>query len=370
MKQNLTTKPLAQQQLSLAKLANCQGITSSDIHKILNQIETLTELANLSEQELSQIIKPEKAQRLHRYWQQMTDDRFSSLLEKHGVWYVTIFDTRFPSLLKESQYSLYVLFGRGNKEILNQPCLAVVGSRKPSDYGARACRHLTQALVSHDLTIVSGLAFGVDGVAHKTTLEKEGTTIAVLGHGLDSVQPRSHTRLAERIISNGGTLLSEYGIGTPALRQHYPARNRLIAGLSLATLVIEGTTRSGSLITADFTRSLERPLLALPGSIFNQMAEGPHRLIRKGATLVTHVQDILDKLPRNLGTKKHIDAETLLSLDPEQQQIIKLISTQDQSIDDLAREMKINVSDISHHVTVLELTGLVEVNKGLVQRIR
>jgi DNA processing protein len=190
-----------------------------------------------------------------------------------------------------------LLYYRGEKSLLTGPCIAVVGTRRPSSTGIRAAVQFARYLSRCGLTVVSGLARGIDSAAHRGALSECGKTIAVLGHGLDRIYPPENRNLADEILSEGGCVISEYPVGTPPLKQYFPQRNRLISGLSLGTLVIEAADKSGSLITARMAIDQNRDVFAIPGQFDDVRFCGGHRLIQLGAKLVTRPEEILEELP-------------------------------------------------------------------------
>jgi DNA processing protein len=208
---------------------------------------------------------------------------------------LTLGDHRYPAALLETADPPLLLYAEGRLDRLAEPAVAVVGSRNPSAQGIANARSFAAALSAGGVVVVSGLALGVDGAAHEGALEGAAGTIAVLGTGLDAIYPRRHDGLARRIAEQG-LLLSEYSLGTPPLAAHFPLRNRIIAGLSLGTLVVEAAVQSGSLITARLAAEAGREVFAIPGSIHSPQAKGCHALIKQGAKLVEQTQDILDEL--------------------------------------------------------------------------
>lgn len=210
---------------------------------------------------------------------------------------VTIFDDDYPPLLKEISDAPLVLFVMGDPQILLQPSLAIVGSRKPTSAGAGLAKLFAKHMTQAGLVVVSGLAKGIDAAAHLGALEAAGLTIAVLAHGLDQIYPKQHGKLAEHIVAKGGALVSEYLPGVLPLAAQFPRRNRIISGLSLGTLVVEAKRKSGSLISAKHALSHNREVFAMPGSILNPESWGCHDLIQQGAKLVQQPQDILVELP-------------------------------------------------------------------------
>ena len=208
---------------------------------------------------------------------------------------VTLGDAHFPPAWLETPDPPLMVFAQGRTELLLQPALAIVGSRNPTAQGRDNARAFARSLSEAGLCIVSGLALGIDGAAHEGGLEGRGSTIAIVGTGLDRVYPRRHHGLAHRIVQRG-LLVSEFALGAPPLAQHFPMRNRLIAGLARGTLVVEAALQSGSLITARLAAECGREVFAIPGSIHAPQSRGCHALIRQGARLVEGAADILEEL--------------------------------------------------------------------------
>jgi len=217
-------------------------------------------------------------------------------LEKRLIKVFIIEDKRYPKLLKQIDNAPFLLFVKGSIGVLSQPSLAVVGSRQISGYGQQVTRRLVRQLVGKGLLIVSGLARGVDSLAHRVCLESKGKTVAVLGHGLDRIYPGENVRLADRIVESGGALVTEYPLGYPISRENFPLRNRIVAGLSLGVLVIEGRHKSGTKITAGFAADYGREVFAVPGSIGRTQSEATADLIKQGAKLVSSVEDIMEEV--------------------------------------------------------------------------
>ena len=207
---------------------------------------------------------------------------------------ITLKDKNYPQLLKEIYDPPQTLYVNGQLKAVEKYPLAVVGTRKISSYGQQITQSLVKALARAGLTIISGLALGVDGLAHQATLDVGGRTIAVLGSSLDIIYPPSHEKLAQRIVESDGAIISEYPPKTRPSKWTFPARNRIVAGLSLGVLVIEAPKRSGALITARFALDQGREVFAVPGSIYNKNSAGCHLLIKLGAKPVTKPEDILE----------------------------------------------------------------------------
>ena len=205
----------------------------------------------------------------------------------------------YPAVLRHNEDAPIVLYARGNLERLTADALAIVGTRHPTADGMANAHAFAQDLAKRGWCIISGLASGIDGAAHRGALQAgpaAASTIAVLGTGIDTIYPRAHASLAQDIVAQGGLLLSEFKLGAPPIAANFPRRNRLVAGLARGTLVIEAALKSGSLITARLAADLGREVFALPGSIHSPLTRGPHALIQQGAKLVTGIDDILQEL--------------------------------------------------------------------------
>ncbi|GAA4494980.1 DNA-processing protein DprA [Pseudaeromonas paramecii] len=216
---------------------------------------------------------------------------------------VTLDDPAYPLMLRETVGAPLLLFVQGRCEALSAPLLAVVGSRQPTPGGRQAAQYLGSDLVQAGLGLCSGLALGIDGVAHQAALQAQGLTVAVLGTGLAQIYPRRHVALAQAILEQGGALVSEFWPDEGVRAENFPRRNRIISGLSMGTLVVEAAEQSGSLITARFALEQGRELFAVPGSWQNPQARGCHRLIQQGAKLVCCAADILEELGHFLGNQ-------------------------------------------------------------------
>lgn len=230
-------------------------------------------------------------------------DRALRWAEHPDHFLISIDDARYPSLLRTTVGPPLVLFALGNIQLLNQACLAIVGSRNASALGSQTAHDFAREVASRHVTVVSGLALGIDGAAHRGALTaQQGSTIAVLGTGIDTPYPNSHKRLYE-LIAQQGCVISEFALGTPGVRYNFPKRNRIIAGLSRALLVVEAARSSGSLITAKLAADFGRDVMAIPGSIHSATSKGCHQLIRDGAALVESVEDIFAACPALLSTQ-------------------------------------------------------------------
>lgn len=273
---------------------------------------------------------------------------------------LTIDDDLYPSLLREICDPPLALHFRGDVELLRRPCVAVVGSRRASPYAIGAAAHLARGLAGAGAVIVSGLARGVDAAAHQAALEAQGKTVAVLGTGIDIIYPRTHGKLTEAIAKDG-LILSEFPPGTPPLPENFPMRNRVISGLCLGTVIVEATSRSGSLITARMAAEQGREVFTVPGSIFSAGSEGPHRLIQYGAKLVHDVQDIFDELPGGLKAQLSGPEEP----DQALREVFDLLTREEGlHIDQLAARLSRGPAAIAESLLQLELDGWVRALPG------
>lgn len=279
-------------------------------------------------------------------------------MRTHGITLVHRSDPLYPPLLKTIYDPPPLLFVRGTLPSPSRDTLAVVGSRHPSAYGKRAAQKLIAPLAASSLVIVSGLAYGVDALAHALTLEAGGTTVAILGSGVDdaSLYPHDHLPLAQRIVEKGGAVVSELPLGTPPLKQHFPFRNRLIAGWARGTLVIEANKKSGSLITARAALDAGRDVYAVPGPIDSLLSEGPNNLLKMGAIPVTDPTDILPMM----GEAPRVQTQTYTPATHEEAQLLALLSLDPTHVDILAEQTRFPISVISGTLTMLEMKGVIK----------
>lgn len=257
-----------------------------DAEKLCQATKSELLAAGLTDSQIAALKQPDELA-IERYirWQEQAD---------HHI--VALDDEYYPVLLREIADPPPVLFVRGNVAALRQPQIAMVGSRHATPGGCQLAKQFASVLAQAGYVITSGLALGIDGAGHEGALAVKKATVAVLGTGVDQVYPRSHLRLSEQILQEGGAIVSEFPLGARPCAHHFPRRNRIIAGMSLGVLVVEAALRSGSLITANFALEQGRDVFAIPGSIHHPLSKGCHYLIRQGATLVECAQDILQEI--------------------------------------------------------------------------
>jgi DNA processing protein len=294
-------------------------------------------------------------------WRKNIDPDFEmEKLAREQISVVTLADAAYPPLLKEIYDAPPLLYYRGVLQTNTTLCLAVVGSRKYSAYGRRATETIAGGISRAGISIVSGLALGIDALAHETALAQSGATVAVLGSGVNdmAVYPAENRSLARRIISSGGLVLSEFPCGTPGFKYNFPQRNRVIAGLCAGTLVIEASEKSGALITARYALEAGRDVFAVPGDIFQINSAGTNNLIKSGAIMATSTQDILDGLGI-ANAKATVTARTSLPATQTESDVAALLRTESLHANQLARRLKLDTASLNATLLTMELKGMV-----------
>ena len=353
------------------RLSVSPGIGARRVHRLLEQFDGPAEIlrakpgalraAGLEDDAVAALRAPdEDAVNRALEWLQAGADRHL----------ITVRDALYPSRLRQLQDAPPLLFLRGLPEFLDDPLIAIVGSRNPSPTGRDNAYDFSSFLSRCGLGIVSGLALGIDGQAHRAALENGAPTVAVCATGLDQIYPPQHRGLAEDI-TRAGVLVSEFFPGTPPRRENFPRRNRIISGLSIGLLVVEAGLRSGSLISARLAGEQGREVFAIPGSIHNPMSRGCHLLIKQGAKLVESGQDILgelaglidlrDQLPpdSDTGTDEHGE-----DLDTEYRRFLEACGYDPFTVDELSQRTKLTSAEVSSMLLILELQGYVESGPG------
>ncbi|HUV47267.1 MAG TPA: DNA-processing protein DprA, partial [Candidatus Bathyarchaeia archaeon] len=342
------------------------GIGPKRFHHLLSLFGSAKKAWQAPREKLKQTLIPRKI--LMRFFEFRKTINFSSeilRLEKSLIRFLIIGDKEYPENLKHIDLPPPLIYIRGQILPEDKFSIAVIGTRKITAYGREVTERLVSGLTAHGFTIVSGLARGVDSVAHRVALGNKGRTIAVLGSGILNIYPPEHKVLAEKIVSlNLGALISELPLGAMPLRGNFPSRNRIISGLSLGVLVTEGTTVSGTKITADYCFRQERKLFAVPGPITSPLSEGPADLIKKGAKLVTKVDDILKEIEAR-KVKVTSQLKTSESKKPnfenkDEEEIFQLLLFGSKHIDEIVKGTKLTSSQVLSHLTAMELQGMVK----------
>ncbi len=286
-----------------------------------------------------------------------------SRIEKLGVNVFTWESADYPAPLRNISDPPFILYVSG--EILPQDewALAVVGTRSASVYGKEVTRMLVSGLAASGVTIVSGLAMGIDTQAHRSAIDAGGRTIAVLGSGVDVIYPRRNVKLAEAILDRGA-VISEFPMGTKPEGGNFPRRNRIISGLSLGTLMVEGSERSGARITIDCALEQGREALAVPGNIFGRGSKGPNKLIQQGAKLITSIGDILEELNLTM-VAQHTEARAIIPDTPTEAVLLERLSAEPVHVDELGRHTGLSSAELSSTLTMMELKGQVRQVGGM-----
>ncbi|MEW5901116.1 MAG: DNA-processing protein DprA [Acidobacteriota bacterium] len=336
--------------------------------KIVSRFPTLADVFHASAGELKALgVEEDKARRLTSPSLLEEASRTIARLEKKGYFLLTIDDAVYPPNLREIFDPPYVLYGAGRPEVLAEPSVAVVGARRPSPYGRAVAEKLAKDLAACGLIIVSGMALGIDSLAHWGALA-EGRTISVLGSGLEDIYPKENKPLFRKIAETGA-VITEFPPEMPPLGFHFPLRNRIISGLALATVVVEATRHSGSLITARLALEQNREVMAVPGSLTSDLSQGTNWLIKSGAKLVETWEDVVEELPsplrETLLSRKAEEIKEVAEMSAEEKRVFDgLKADEPVHIDELVERHNVSVSEILSLLLNLELKGLVRQAPG------
>ncbi|MCD6046921.1 MAG: putative processing protein DprA [Gammaproteobacteria bacterium] len=283
-------------------------------------------------------------------------------LNEPGHHLVILGEKNYPKVLAEISNPPPFLFVRGDVAILNQKQVAIVGSRNPTHYGIKITQLFAHGFATAGLAVASGLALGIDAIAHEAVLKVPGKTIAVLAVGLDQVYPKRHQTLAENILQHGGALVGEFGVGTKPVAENFPRRNRIISGLSLGVLVAEATVKSGSLITARYALEQGREVFAVPGSIFQTLSQGCHALIKQGAVCVEKVADVLEALSYEIVMPATEVKQNKIfpNLTTDEHHVLKLLSEMPREFEDLLAQLAWPSEKLQICLMQLRFQGLID----------
>lgn len=325
---------------------------------------------NASKRSLIGVGIPEtKAQKFIDYRKGFDIEDYFNRLKKLNISFLTYKDKDFPENLRGLSDQPLILYYKGKLLKRDKNAVAIVGSRKITSYGRDVAGKFASELATYGVTIVSGLAFGVDVAAHKACLDVGGRAIAVLASGLDSITPVSNSWLGKEIIKKGGAIVSEYPLEHMPQKSDFPERNRIISGLSKAVLVIEGAKKSGTLHTASHAAEQGRQVFAVPGQITSLMSEAPHFLIKNGAKMATSTRDILDELDMQLK----VDHEAVEKIMPEGEDEIKILAVLEKEplhTDEIIRLSGLDIGTVSSKLTMMEIKGVVKnLGSGVYKRV-
>ncbi len=342
------------------------GIGPFRFKKILEEFGTAKKAWSCSNSKILKILGESLGPKFVDFASKFSIENYLKSLKKENVWFLTLKDKHYPNLLSKIKNPPFVLYGRGipfekweDREI--NRTIAVVGARKTTAYGREVTRILASQLSLAGFTIVSGLAIGVDAVSHRAALDNGGKTIAVLGCGVDCCNPTTNKNLYSQIIKNG-CVVSEVPLSKSPSRGLFPARNRIITGLSLGVLVTEGGEDSGSLITADYALSFSRRVFAVPGPITSSLSKGPFSLIQKGAKLVINADDVLDEL-KITNPKSEItntDQKRKLEGTGDEKRILRILENESLHFDEIVRRSQLDSSKIGSLLSIMEIKGMVK----------
>ncbi|MBQ6992192.1 MAG: DNA-processing protein DprA [Clostridia bacterium] len=264
--------------------------------------------------------------------------------------------------IKNAPSKLHII---GNENLLNKKCIAIVGSRNCTAYGFKIAKQFAKELSQNDITVVSGLALGIDSAAHIGALEGRGGTIAVLGHGLKYMFPKENEDLYKRILDNKGCIITEYDFDVEPNSKNFPKRNRIVSGISMGVLIVEAKSKSGSTITARLAKEQGKNVFCVPSNLDSIYGLGTNRLIQKGAKLVLSINDILEEYNiRNVLVEDFIDEENKIEIKEEYLPIYNLISNEPININELCKKSKMNISKVNQILTMLEIEGVIEEKIG------
>ncbi len=355
-------------QQALIILNAVPGVGNSFIRRLVEHFGTPSRVLEVSESELlsAHVIPSKVVQSIIQFSKEEFLKNEYRLACEHHVEIVTCFDERYPALLREIPDAPAVIYVKGDMSAWNETCVGLVGSRAASAYGTTTARQLAFQLAEKGITVVSGLAKGIDTASHNGALQAKGKTIAVVGCGLTHVYPSENKKLFEQVAQNGA-VISEFPMTLPPIAHNFPRRNRIISGLSLGIVVVEASEKSGALITSDFALEQGREVYAVPGPIGNASSKGVNNLIKQGAKMITCVEDVIEDLAEAFIKKsdeeeKAEESEIIpeISLNDEQSKVCQSLKSTPLYIDDVAALSGIQPFKLSTILLQLEMKGLIK----------
>ncbi|MFA6998508.1 MAG: DNA-processing protein DprA [Victivallaceae bacterium] len=353
------------------------GIGAARSEALINAFGSAAAIFSQSADALSRVPKiPSALAAKIADWRNHTDLAAElNLTERSGVQIITLADADYPDVLKEIFDPPLCLYVRGTLPQFDLRTVAVVGSRRMTKYGRMMARRLTEDAVYAGWKVISGLAYGVDAVAHQAALDANGITVAVLGGGLARIHPQDHIPLARSIVEHSGAVISEFPMNYPVSRQSFPRRNRIVSGLSRAVLVVEADIDSGAMITAGIALEQGRQVFAVPGQADNPQARGCHKLIREGACLLENFGDVLREFEfqPELGYDDNVSTmqqhDLFDGLDGDEQQVVNLLREESKNFDDLVAALEFNTGELLAIMMRLEVKMVVKQELGRVYRL-
>jgi len=363
----------------LIALSIIPGFGCRRVYNLVKQTKDTENIFNLSKRELRSVEGIGEASALSLLsfddWDKV--DEIIDKTEENGSEIITLADPEYPQLLKQIYDPPVLFWMKGDPAALSKPGVAVVGTRNTSPYGRNMAKKLTGELAEEDLCIFSGLAYGIDAIAHKTALDHGASTVAVLGSGIDNLYPRKNADLANQIVKSGGAVITEFPLGTNPDAGNFPVRNRIVSGMSLGVLVVESGIKGGSMITADLGLDQNREVFAVPHPLTNASGTGCNYLIKRGAAkLVQTVDDILNELPvtkAGEANEKPVQSKANWrdkELDELSEKICEVLEEQAYQVDDLAEEVGLNTSQLLVKMLQLEMEDLVLQRAGKIFELK
>lgn len=353
-------------------LSSVPGVGSRSCLNLIRHFGSAEKVYHCSYPELieSGLVKEKAARNIIEHRNIENIDNYLKTVKDNGIRIYTIYEDEYPENLKNIYDPPPVLYVKGELLKEDRLALAIVGSRKASDYGIKTAQRLAYRLAEHGITIVSGMALGIDSAAHKGSLMAGGRTIAVFGCGLKNIYPRSNYRLSQEIIKNGA-LVSEFPFDTEALPQHFPARNRIISGMSVGVIVVEAGEKSGSLITADFALEQGREVFAVPGNICSPNSRGTNALIQNGAKLVNKIEDIIEELNIDIIYNKNnnINYNVGTGISAEESRILAFLNERGGDRDEISAATGIHPGKVLAALTKMEIKGIIHQIGGVYHKI-
>ncbi|GIW61987.1 MAG: DNA processing protein DprA [Patescibacteria group bacterium] len=341
-----------------------QGIGPKRFSNLIDKFDSAQIAWKAPFKDLKTILGEKLVQKFDQFRSAFSPQDYEKKLQEKNVFYVTRDEETYPALLKQLPNPPIVLYIKGNHYFDDtyhrSKKVGVVGTRRVTVYGEEVTRMFTADLVSAGCIVISGLALGVDAIAHSVTLANDGKTIAVLGCGVDCCYPLSNKKLYDRILDTGGTIISEYPLGVPPSKGSFPSRNRIIAGLADAVLVTEGSEDSGALITAREAMLIKRKVFVVPGPITSKLSEGPYKLHKDGAILVTSPDQLLDYLSLK---KNSISSARFGNLTKDEQEIIAFLENEELTFDQLSEKLNKDAGSLGTLLTLMELKQIIFVTK-------
>jgi len=346
-------------------LGEAENVGIKTAKKLISHFGSAHEVFRLSGRELMQVegMAHYRAKAIAGFSKWDKVEKELDYAEKNGIQVISYTDSTYPNRLKHCEDGPLVIFVKGMANLSANRMMSIVGTRRLTEYGKSMTRKLVEALVPYGVTVVSGLAYGVDGEAHRACVDFGIPTIAVLGHGLNKIYPPVHTRLANEMVENGGALISEFSIESKPDRENFPQRNRIVAGMCDATLVVESAARGGSIITAELANDYHRDVFAIPGRVGDPRSEGCNKLIKgHRAALFESVKDLEYVMGWNLPEKsKSIQKKIFVDLSPEEEAVLAFLREKGRvQIDELSLALKSPMSMVMVDLLNLELNGLVK----------